>query len=211
MRFRSFPASAQPHYLGKGHLDQPGRYEGSIRLRGESFKVDSYGFRDRSWGKRSQFGPGMVPKGAAYGGYTYGTASAAHAFHCISGDRGAGCLGYHGYLIEDGVWAPLAEARREVRLRGEAVTRARIEFSADGHRRAVHIDGQLTQEVEGIPSLSAPGQCLAIDNTLHPANPRLNLALAVKNFIRSFGIEWDAPPRKTNGHFAPFSWAGAAS
>ena len=91
------------------------------------------------------------------------------------------------------------------------VTRARIEFSADGHRRAVHIDGQLTQEVEGIPSLSAPGQCLAIDNTLHPANPRLNLALAVKNFIRSFGIEWDAPPRKTNGHFAPFSWAGAAS
>ena len=31
----------------------------------------SYGFRDRSWGKRSQFGPGMVPRGAAYGGYTY--------------------------------------------------------------------------------------------------------------------------------------------
>lgn len=112
-----FTAIAQPHYLGKGHLDQPGRYEGSIRLRGESFKVDSYGFRDRSWGKRSQFGPGMVPKGAAYGGYTYGTASETHAFHCISGDRGEGCLGYHGYLIEEGIWAPLAEARREVLAR----------------------------------------------------------------------------------------------
>lgn len=90
------------------------------------------------------------------------------------------------------------------------LTRARIEFTADAHVRAVNIDGQLSQQVEGVPSLTAPGQCLAIDNTFHPANPRLNLALAVKNFIRSFGIDWDAPPRKTNGHFAPFSWAGAA-
>jgi len=92
----------------------------------------------------------------------------------------------------------------------KGLTRARIEFKAAGHERSVNIEGQLSQSVEGIASLTAPGQCLAIDNTFHPANPRLNLALAVKNFIRSFGIEWDAPARKTNGHFAPFSWAGAA-
>ena len=30
---------------------------------GREYTVDAYGFRDRSWGLRSQFGPGIVPKG----------------------------------------------------------------------------------------------------------------------------------------------------
>ena len=91
------------------------------------------------------------------------------------------------------------------------MTRARIEFSAHEHQRSVSIAGQLEQSVVGVPSVSVPGQCVAIDNTLHPANPRLNLATALKNFIRCFGIEWDAPAGRTNGHFAPFSWQGVAS
>lgn len=88
------------------------------------------------------------------------------------------------------------------------VTRARIDFTADGHRRTVSIDGQLAQTVEGVPSVSVHGECIAIDNTLHPANKRLNLATALKNLIRCFGIEWDAAPGRTNGHFAPFAWQG---
>ena len=88
------------------------------------------------------------------------------------------------------------------------LTRARIEFTAEGHRRSVTIDGQLAQTVEGVPSVSAQGECIAIDNTLHPANKRLNLATALKNVIRCFGIEWDAPAGRTNGHFAPFAWQG---
>lgn len=88
------------------------------------------------------------------------------------------------------------------------VTRAPIEFDAQGHTRAVRIPGQLEQTVQGVPSLSAPGECIAIDNTLHPANRRLNLATALKNFISAFGIAWNAPDGRTNGHFAPFAWAG---
>jgi hypothetical protein len=153
----TFTAIARPHYLGKGHLDQPGRYQGHIRLRGETMVVDSFGFRDRSWGKRSQFGPGMVPKGAAYGGYTYGTASADHAFHCISGDRGEGCLGYHGYLIENGEWSALAHARREVLARDNTT----------GYPTQVLITGQDQLGRE----LRAEGRC--INKLGVPLNPNM--------------------------------------
>ena len=152
-----FTAITPPHYFGKGHLDQPGRYRGTIRLRGETFSVDAYGFRDRSWGKRSQFGRGIVPKGAACGGYSYATASPAAAFHLISGDFGHGCEGYHGYLIRDGVWAKLKQARREVTARDPAT----------GYPTAVRIDGrdELGRE------LHAEGQCL---NKLGvPLNPNM--------------------------------------
>ncbi len=91
------------------------------------------------------------------------------------------------------------------------VTRAKIDFVANGPDRSVAIAGQLEQSVQGIPSMSQPGQCLAIDNTMHPANKRLNLAKAIKNVINCFGISWQAPASKTNGHFAPFAWMGEAA
>jgi len=111
LRFR---AIAEPHYLGASHLDQPGRYQGVIRLRGEEIRVDSFGFRDRSWGPRSQFGRGLTGTPAEHGGYSYATASERDAFHTITLDLGAGCQSIHGYLLRDGVWAKLAQATREV-------------------------------------------------------------------------------------------------
>jgi hypothetical protein len=84
-----------------------------------------------------------------------------------------------------------------------------IRFEMTGTRRAVTIPGVLEQQVEGVPSVAAPGECLAIDNTFHPANKRLNLATALKNVINCFGIRWtDATNR--NGHFAAFAWHGPA-
>lgn len=88
------------------------------------------------------------------------------------------------------------------------VTRAPIEFLIEGQARTVRIAGQLEQTVQGVPSVSTPGECIAIDHTLHPANRRLNLATALKNVISCFGISWNTPSNRTNGHFAPFSWAG---
>ena len=55
----TFTAIAEPNYLGDSHLDQPGRYEGDHALDGEEIPVDAFGFRDRSWGPRSQFGKGI--------------------------------------------------------------------------------------------------------------------------------------------------------
>lgn len=91
------------------------------------------------------------------------------------------------------------------------LTRARIDFTQDGHRHAVSIDGQLAQVVEGVASVTNQSQCLVIDNVAHPAATRLNLAKAVRNFIRCFGIEWDGKPGRNNGHFAPFNWSGATA
>lgn len=90
------------------------------------------------------------------------------------------------------------------------VERHPIRFDQEGNRRAVTIAGILEQAVEGVPSVSMSGECLAIDNTFHPANRRLTLATAVKNLINCFGIRWDDAGSSRNGHLAPFAWSGAA-
>ena len=86
--------------------------------------------------------------------------------------------------------------------------RKSIEFVKNGKNVEVKIDGMLDQAVEGVDSISAPGECIAIDNTFHPVNKRLNLASAVRNVISAFGIEWEDNSGRTNGHFAAFDWAG---
>lgn len=105
----TYTSVARPNYLGQSHLDQPGRYTGTIVLEGEEIEVDSYGFRDRSWGVRSQFGAGF---GA--GGYSYATAGEDHGFHTITMDFGQGYQSIHGYHMRDGEWSKLASATRVV-------------------------------------------------------------------------------------------------
>lgn len=119
----TFDAVARPNYLGESHLDQPGRYTGTIVLRGEEIAVDAFGFRDRSWGPRSQFGPGLTGTGAMRGGYSYATASSDHGFHAVTMDFSGGidgdCIAIHGYFVRDGEWAKLRSGVREVVERDE--------------------------------------------------------------------------------------------
>jgi len=110
----AFTGIAPPNYLGETHLDQPGRYEGTIVLDGESIAVDAFGFRDRSWGSRSQFGRGIHGTPARNGGYSYATASEHDAFHAITMDFGTGCVAIHGYVLRDGTWAKVASGGRRV-------------------------------------------------------------------------------------------------
>ena len=88
------------------------------------------------------------------------------------------------------------------------VERHPVKFEKDGHTVRVQIEGLLDQEVVGVESLTAEGECVAIDNTFHPVNKRLNLASAVRNVIKAFGIDWEDNSGRTNGHFAAFDWAG---
>jgi hypothetical protein len=126
----TFTAVAEPHYLGQSHLDQPGRYEGTLVIRGEQMKVDSFGFRDRSWGPRTQFGPGLTGGPCPHGGYSYATSSERDGFHTITMDWGEGMKSIHGYLNRDGVWAKLASAERTV-----------LERNAEGFPTHVLIEG----------------------------------------------------------------------
>ncbi len=180
----TFTAVAPPHYLGHSHLDQPGRYQGSIVLHGEHIKVDSYGFRDRSWGPRSQFGPGLGGSPAARGGYSYATASERDAFHTITMDFGNGCQSIHGYLIRDGKWAKLASATREVVERDRST----------GFPLRVRIEGvdELGRK------LRAEGRCL--NHLAFPINPNLYTVNCLTEWtfdgITAYGEDhdnWTAP------------------
>jgi len=91
------------------------------------------------------------------------------------------------------------------------VERHPIAFVKDGKGVSVKIDGRLDQQVVGVDSVSVAGEFVAIDNTFHPVNKRLNLATALRNVISAFGIEWHGEPDRNNGHFAPFDWRSEAA
>lgn len=88
------------------------------------------------------------------------------------------------------------------------VERRAIEFGSDGLTRVVRAGELLDQACEGLPSLVAPGEALAIDNVVHPVNTRLSLAKAVRSLFNVFGIRWSDTTGTRNGHFAPFAWSG---
>jgi hypothetical protein len=142
----TFTSLAPPNYLGDSHLDQPGRYQGSITLGGEEIPVDAFGFRDRSWGPRAQFGVGIHGTPAIHGGYSYATASERDAFHAITMDFGAGCDAIHGYVVLDGQRATVASGRRTVTDRDPAT----------GYPLGVQLD---LVDTAG-RSLHAEGRCL---------------------------------------------------
>lgn len=137
----TFTAVAEPNYLFESHLDQPGRVQGVVALGGERIEVDAFGFRDRSWGTRSQYGPDIQGSGAPRGGYSYATASDRDAFHTITMDWGAGCVNLHGYLRRDGTRSKLVSAVRTV-----------VERDDDGYPVVVTVEGtdELGRELHAV-------------------------------------------------------------
>lgn len=144
----TFTAVAPPNLLAESHVDQPGRYQGTIVLEGETIEVDAYGMRDRSWGPRPQFGDAM--HGATNGGYSYATASERDGFHAITMDYGErGCIGIHGYVMRDGEWSKLKSATREV-LERDADTgfpRRVILDITDEAGRELHVEGRALNQL----------------------------------------------------------------
>ncbi|MFK7896820.1 MAG: hypothetical protein AB8G23_13340 [Myxococcota bacterium] len=152
----TFEGICEPNRLGDSHLDQPGRYRGTIRIQDEAFDVDAFGMRDRSWGVRSQIGATLHPLAQnVRGGYTYATMSDQDAWHMITADFGEGCISIHGFLLQDGVWSKMVEGKREVLAREEhCPTHVRITgrdelgrtLEAEGHTHnkiGVHLNPNL--------------------------------------------------------------------
>jgi len=88
------------------------------------------------------------------------------------------------------------------------VERRAIQFEMDGLKRVVRAGDLVDQACEGIPSATAPGQAIGVDNVAHPVNSRLSLAKATRSLFKVFGIEWSNSTGTRNGHFAPFAWTG---
>ena len=126
-----FTALREPHEAGigngVGHLDQPGRIVGRINVRGRAIDIDTIGMRDRTWSPRpdDRRGPGTA--------YTYGHVDADEQWLVLTrleGNDGAFISGvFTGYLVRDGVHAPLADARRRVVERRDGYP-TRIEVEA---------------------------------------------------------------------------------
>lgn len=142
----TFTACTPPHYLGRSHIDQPGHYQGHIMLHGERIAIDYYGFRDRTWGRRPQFGQAQVKGGTARGGYVYGSASANDSFHMVTWDKddGNGDVAIHGHYLRDGQWSKIAKAKREVVERSphNGYTTAVLVTGVDELGRPLRIEGR---------------------------------------------------------------------
>ncbi len=85
---------------------------------------------------------------------------------------------------------------------------ARIEFERADLERTVTASGLVEQRVAGVGTLADPRTPIYLDNTAHPANPRLALCTASSSHVHAFGIDWDDDSGRSNGHFAPFDWRG---
>jgi hypothetical protein len=82
-----------------------------------------------------------------------------------------------------------------------------IEFNMAGLGRSTTIGDFVSFAIDGVPSNSQKGSPLFLDNTEHPANPRVALAQATHLHVHGFGLDDDLVGQGNNGHFAPFAWA----
>lgn len=83
-----------------------------------------------------------------------------------------------------------------------------IAFEVDGMNYAVKAGDLIDQALQGVPSASAEGEPIYLENTCHPVAAKLALANATRSSFHAFGIDWDDASGTRNGHFAPFAWSG---
>lgn len=93
-----------------GHIDQPGRYTGTLELAGKRHRIDCHGIRDRSWGPR-------VLGDDIRLGYCHGQ-SADFAFLAYSKPGGEREPVFKGYVMQDGRKAEVTGGHRRVCYHG---------------------------------------------------------------------------------------------
>lgn len=103
--------SGESAFGGLGHFDQAGRIVGHLMLHGERIEIDSFSMRDRSWGPRPEHRPKR-------GTYVTGMADARNGFLAMSSPHEPGEPVKHGFLLRDGVAAPLVSGSRQATYGG---------------------------------------------------------------------------------------------
>ncbi len=102
---------------GKGHFDQDCRVTGELVLNGERIRIDAFGHRDRSWYSR----PDNAPRRSA--SVSFGISETEQFLlirpRTVGTTKEAPNEGNGGYLMRDGVRAPIVRAERRVPERTE--------------------------------------------------------------------------------------------
>jgi hypothetical protein len=136
-RPRSDQASAAAGTTGKGHLEQAGRWTGSVTIDGVAHTWNgAHGNRDRSWGPRRWGGPPMwrwfsinIGSSMHFGGIRLGTA--------------AGDL-HRGWVFEDGRVTSIKEWQLRTELEDDGLTQRVVHaVVVDKHDRAYHLTGEV--------------------------------------------------------------------
>jgi hypothetical protein len=83
-----------------------------------------------------------------------------------------------------------------------------IHYESSGLSRSVSIPDLLDQAIEGVAG-GIPEQPVYLDNSGHPTNTKLALAMATHSHLHAFTLNWDDVTGKNNGHFAPFDWTAS--
>ena len=170
------PRWPHPTTWARATSTRPGRYQGTIVLHGEEIPVDAYGFRDRSWGPRPQFGQGIHGGPMLHGGYSYATASPDDAFHSHHHGLGQG-LHRHPRLpdprrrvVEGGQRRPRGRRARRRGLPAEVVSIGSTSSGREIHAEGTHpqlarfpdqpepVHGQLPHRVDASTGVTAWGE-----------------------------------------------------
>ena len=125
----------------KGHYSQGGKYQGTIKIGGRTYAVDSYGFFDRSWGPRRP--PHLWARGGISACYSEKTSWDFWAVSQLPGDEDpfvdtTEIIGT-GMICKDGVVSPIASGTRRITERNRDGDQMRCVLDAkDRLGREVH-------------------------------------------------------------------------
>jgi hypothetical protein len=135
-----FDALAEPHDdpLGQqGHFEQTGRVTGEIRLGGESWPVDGFGVRDKSWGARPWSLPELTNVAAADTPSPIVIWSSANFAPdlalacCLTNLDGEGLRPLGGWLQREGDNRSIRRARIDTRYRSDSVLHSGFSLDAE--------------------------------------------------------------------------------
>ena len=113
-----------------GHIDQAGRYSGSLTIAGQRHEIDCFGIRDRSWGAR-------IITDDIRMNYCHGQ-SQELAFVCYSRPGPQGEEVFKGYLAREGRRLSLAGGTRRSIYADQVLQRVELEiFDTEGRRARI--------------------------------------------------------------------------
>lgn len=149
----SYRALADPHSdnldaagsvsFGSFHYDQFMYVEGTLSIRGEEIAVDCRHMRDRSWGIRTAFPPGLrggVDQGHSDAGLSF--VASNFSLEPIDDDRVTHEALTYGHIAVDGVLSPGVSGSRTT-YRGRGGVAERIEMTmTDAEGRTVEAEGR---------------------------------------------------------------------
>ncbi len=131
-----FPPHAPLVSAKRGHLDQPCRVEGVVRLDGEEIPIDGFEMRDRSWGPRDDLRRTRAS-------YAYGIQGPEASFLASTTDIEGVERVVMGFLVRDGEKQDLVSGTREVLARNAAGFPEQVRIEAtDRAGRGLAVEGR---------------------------------------------------------------------